>query len=230
MVGRGGTNGEPLRQTPWGEIAWQLGGAEAFAGVAAHDEKMTAPGGDVIRAFLPQGPAYRVCCGSLLDVRVGRGKARDQGSPRRRRGDYRLGRVGPRRRARGAPGAGVLARGRMALMDRESLEGEIRAWPTVLRAALERRLRCAQQSARLKEQLEALEAAAAAEEGEEPAEPRARASHSRHHSWPRSQRRRGQPGFSTRWTFSRNPCPEIQVSLCGALWRSRKGGELEVAH
>ena len=27
--GRGG-NGEPLRKTPWGEIAWQLGGAESF--------------------------------------------------------------------------------------------------------------------------------------------------------------------------------------------------------
>ncbi|HZW32476.1 MAG TPA: DUF499 domain-containing protein, partial [Isosphaeraceae bacterium] len=55
--GRGGTNGEPRRRTPWGEIAWQLGGAKAFAIVARHDEEGIAPGGDAIRAFLPDGPA-----------------------------------------------------------------------------------------------------------------------------------------------------------------------------
>ena len=56
FTGRGG-NGEPLRKTPWGEIAWQLGGEKAFAAVAQHDEEGAAPGGDVIRAFLPDGPA-----------------------------------------------------------------------------------------------------------------------------------------------------------------------------
>jgi Protein of unknown function (DUF499) len=55
--GRGGTNGEPRRCTPWGEIAWQIGGAKAFAIVAQHDEEGIAPGGDAIRAFLPDGPA-----------------------------------------------------------------------------------------------------------------------------------------------------------------------------
>jgi len=53
--GRGG-NGEPVRKTPWGEIAWQLGGEKAFAVVARHDEDGAAPGGDVIRAFLPDVP------------------------------------------------------------------------------------------------------------------------------------------------------------------------------
>src|SRR4029077_2335162 len=43
---RGGANGEPRRRTPWGEIAWQLGGAKGFAIVAQHDEKGIAPGGD----------------------------------------------------------------------------------------------------------------------------------------------------------------------------------------
>ncbi len=33
LTGRGG-NGEPRRMTPWGEIAWQLGGEKAFAAVA----------------------------------------------------------------------------------------------------------------------------------------------------------------------------------------------------
>jgi len=53
ITGRGGTDGSPLRKTPWGEIAWQLGGKEAFAIVAEHEKALTAPGGDVIRKILP---------------------------------------------------------------------------------------------------------------------------------------------------------------------------------
>ena len=56
LTGRGGKDGEPLRKTPWGEIAWQLGGEKAFAAVARHDEEGVAPGGDVIRGILPDGP------------------------------------------------------------------------------------------------------------------------------------------------------------------------------
>lgn len=54
--GRGGDDGTPLRKTPWGEIAFQLGGEEGFAAVARHDELGQAPGGDVIRDFLPDKP------------------------------------------------------------------------------------------------------------------------------------------------------------------------------
>lgn len=54
--GRGGDDGTPLRKTPWGEIAFQLGGDEGFAAVAKHDELGQAPGGDVIRDFLPDKP------------------------------------------------------------------------------------------------------------------------------------------------------------------------------
>lgn len=54
--GRGGDDGTPLRKTPWGEIAFQLGGEEGFAAVAKHDELGQAPGGDVIRDFLPDRP------------------------------------------------------------------------------------------------------------------------------------------------------------------------------
>lgn len=61
IAGRG-SEGEPLRRTPWGEIAWQLGGERAYQVVAKHDEQGTAPGGDVIRQFLPEGP-----CVVLLD-------------------------------------------------------------------------------------------------------------------------------------------------------------------
>lgn len=54
VTGRGGDDGTPKRQTPWGEIAWQLGGAEAFAHVAKHDADYQEPKGDVIEKMLPQ--------------------------------------------------------------------------------------------------------------------------------------------------------------------------------
>ncbi|PXF61726.1 MAG: AAA family ATPase [Candidatus Methanogaster sp.] len=52
--GRGGKDGEPLRKTPWGEIAWQLGGLESFGIVEEHDKRSIAPGNDVIRDLLPK--------------------------------------------------------------------------------------------------------------------------------------------------------------------------------
>lgn len=45
---RGGDDGTPLRRTPWGEIAWQLGGSDALKIMAKYDEEGTAPGGDTI--------------------------------------------------------------------------------------------------------------------------------------------------------------------------------------
>lgn len=53
LRGRGGKDGTPFRRTPWGEIAYQLGGEEAFAVVAQHDAEGIAPGGDAIRDLLP---------------------------------------------------------------------------------------------------------------------------------------------------------------------------------
>ena len=50
---RGGDDGTPLRQTPWGEIAFQLGGIKAFEAVAGFDADGRSPGGDTIRKFLP---------------------------------------------------------------------------------------------------------------------------------------------------------------------------------
>jgi predicted AAA+ superfamily ATPase len=55
LTGRKG-DGQPTRKTPWGEIAWQLGGPECFAKVAQHDAQGVAPAGDVIREMLPTGP------------------------------------------------------------------------------------------------------------------------------------------------------------------------------
>jgi len=53
LNGRGGGD-EPLRKTPWGEIAWQLGGAKSFAVVEQHEREFIEPKGDAIRAMLPK--------------------------------------------------------------------------------------------------------------------------------------------------------------------------------
>ncbi|MDX1523079.1 MAG: DUF499 domain-containing protein, partial [Anaerolineae bacterium] len=45
---RGGDDGTPLRRTPWGEIAWQLGGNEGYKLFADFDEAGNSPGGDTI--------------------------------------------------------------------------------------------------------------------------------------------------------------------------------------
>jgi hypothetical protein len=61
VEGRGGSasgGGEPHRKTPWGEIAWQLGGQKAFDVVAKHDAEVVAPGGDVISRMI------EAACGS----------------------------------------------------------------------------------------------------------------------------------------------------------------------
>lgn len=54
LAGRGGEDGTPFRRTPWGEIAWQLGGYESFKAVERHDKEFIEPKGDVIRALLPK--------------------------------------------------------------------------------------------------------------------------------------------------------------------------------
>ena len=54
ITGRGGDDGTPLRKTPWGEIAYQLGGEAAFNIVAEHERQFIEPKGDVIRKFLPK--------------------------------------------------------------------------------------------------------------------------------------------------------------------------------
>jgi hypothetical protein len=77
QTGRGGTDGEPRRRTPWGEVAWQLGGPRAFSIVAQHDEQGFAPGGDAIRVFLPDGPAL-ILMDELLNY-VSRERARKSG-------------------------------------------------------------------------------------------------------------------------------------------------------
>ncbi len=67
ISGRGGKDGTPLRKTPWGEIAWQLGGEKAFAILAEHDKKGEAPGGEVIRQFLPKDKPSLILMDELMN-------------------------------------------------------------------------------------------------------------------------------------------------------------------
>jgi hypothetical protein len=67
ITGRGGKDGTPLRKTPWGEIAYQLGGERAFEVVAEHDKKGEAPGGEVIRQFLPKDKASLILMDELMN-------------------------------------------------------------------------------------------------------------------------------------------------------------------
>jgi hypothetical protein len=53
LQGRGGGD-EPIRKTPWGEIAWQLGKKDALAVFEQHEREFIEPKGDAIRAMLPK--------------------------------------------------------------------------------------------------------------------------------------------------------------------------------
>lgn len=67
ITGRGGTDGTPLRKTPWGEIAFQLGGPELLKVVAEHERTMTAPGGDVIAQLLPADKPTLILMDELMN-------------------------------------------------------------------------------------------------------------------------------------------------------------------
>jgi predicted AAA+ superfamily ATPase len=67
LTGRGGADGTPLRRTPWGDIAFQLGGEEGFAVVAKHDHEGIAPSTEVIRNFLPRDKPTLILMDELLN-------------------------------------------------------------------------------------------------------------------------------------------------------------------
>jgi hypothetical protein len=67
LTGRGGNDGTPLRRTPWGDIAFQLGREKGFAVVAKHDAEGIAPSTEVIRNFLPKGTPALILMDELLN-------------------------------------------------------------------------------------------------------------------------------------------------------------------
>jgi len=67
ISGRGGSDGTPLRRTPWGEVAFQLGREPALALVSEHEAQMTAPAGDVIRRFIPHDRPCLILMDELMN-------------------------------------------------------------------------------------------------------------------------------------------------------------------
>jgi hypothetical protein len=67
LSGRGGDDGTPVRKTPWGEIAFQLGGEEALAVLVEHEKQLTAPAGDIIRKFLPKDKPCLILMDELMN-------------------------------------------------------------------------------------------------------------------------------------------------------------------
>ncbi|HOX26862.1 MAG TPA: DUF499 domain-containing protein [Candidatus Krumholzibacteria bacterium] len=67
ISGRGGADGTPIRKTPWGEIAWQLLGADGLGIVAEHEKTLTAPGGDVVSRILPADRPVLILLDELMN-------------------------------------------------------------------------------------------------------------------------------------------------------------------
>lgn len=73
-----GKDGEPRRKTPWGDVAWQLGGSEAYGQIEEHDREGIVPGGEVLEGILSGEPVLILMDEVLNYVR----RTRDAG------GDY----------------------------------------------------------------------------------------------------------------------------------------------
>lgn len=77
-----GAGGEPKRRTPWGDIAWQLGGPDSFALVQEHDEQGVVPGGELVQKLFTTEPTLILMDEVLSFIR----RARDAGEPYARLG------------------------------------------------------------------------------------------------------------------------------------------------
>ena len=76
-----GRAGEPKRRTPWGELAWQLGGAKGYALVAEHDATLRAPSEPVLREVIGEGPVLILIDELMGYVSRARGVAGTGGVP-----------------------------------------------------------------------------------------------------------------------------------------------------
>lgn len=62
-----GADGEPLRKTPWGELAFQIGGAETFEHFAELDKTFIAPAGDDFNKLFNRESSYLLLYDELLN-------------------------------------------------------------------------------------------------------------------------------------------------------------------
>jgi len=66
VSGRGG-DGEPLRKTPWGELAFQIGGASGYEKIRKHDEEFIPPAGDDLARLFDKDQPYLLLFDELLN-------------------------------------------------------------------------------------------------------------------------------------------------------------------
>jgi hypothetical protein len=76
ITGRG-SKGEPIRKTPWGDIAWQLGGLDGYKIIEQHDLQRSAPGKEVIRKILPKDKPVLILMDEVLNF-MSRARASQQ--------------------------------------------------------------------------------------------------------------------------------------------------------
>lgn len=62
-----GEEGEPIRKTPWGELAFQIGGAEAFEQFAELDKSFIPPGGDDLNRLFDKNQPFLLLYDELLN-------------------------------------------------------------------------------------------------------------------------------------------------------------------
>lgn len=72
-----GKENEPKRKTPWGDMAWQLGGQALYELVREHDEKLVVPGGEVLQKVFTGEPTLILMDEILSFTR----RAREAGEP-----------------------------------------------------------------------------------------------------------------------------------------------------
>jgi hypothetical protein len=62
-----GEEGEPIRKTPWGELAFQIGGEKAFEQFAELDKSFIPPGGDDLNKLFDKKQPYLLLYDELLN-------------------------------------------------------------------------------------------------------------------------------------------------------------------
>ena len=72
-----GQHGDTVTHSLWGELAYQLGGAEGYAKIADQDDPETAPDSASVRALLPEGTPVLILMDEIVKYMV---KLSDRGS------------------------------------------------------------------------------------------------------------------------------------------------------
>lgn len=79
LKGAGGDDGTPKRKTPWGELAWQLGGKASYEAVREYDEQGIAPSGTDIRAMMPKDKPSLLLIDEVMNYICGERKTKRAG-------------------------------------------------------------------------------------------------------------------------------------------------------